>query len=276
MRLSGNTFWLEKEDWNDFADYEKEVDRALGNYQMIALCTYCLDKCNAKEIIDVVVNHQFALVKREGKWEQIESSKRKEAEETAILQSIERKKAEQERELAEKQLRESDRRYHLLFENMLDGFAYCRMLYDNCDHPVDFIYLDTNSAFERLTGLKEVTGKRVTEVIPEIKEQHPELFDAYSRVALTGQLERFEIEFKPLRIWLSVSVYSAEREHFVAVFDNITERKRADEALSEAYEKIQTQSEELHVSNEELRVQQDELNEANVTSCQCNRIPYNG
>ena len=264
LRLTGNTFWLEKEDWNDFFDYEKEVDRVLGNYQMIALCTYCLDKCNAKEIIDVVVNHHFALIKRDGKWEQIESSKRREAEETAKLQSIERKKAEQERELAEKQLRESDRRYHLLFENMLDGFAYCRMLYDNCGHPVDFIYLDTNSAFERLTGLKEVTGKRVTELIPEIKEQHPELFDAYSRVALTGQPERFEIEFKPLGIWLSVSVYSAEREHFVAVFDNITERKRADEALSEAYEKIQTQSEELHVSNEELRVQQDELNEANV------------
>ena len=135
-----------------------------------------------------------------------------------------------QKELEEK-LRESERRYHLLFENMLDGFAYCRMLYDDCGHPVDFIYLDTNSAFEQLTGLKEVKGKRVTEVIPGIKEPHPELFDAYSRVALTGQPERFEIEFKPLGIWLSISVYSTEREHFVAVFDNITERKRAERAL---------------------------------------------
>ena len=84
LRLSGNTFWLEKEDWNDFVEYEEKVDRVIGNYQMIALCTYSLDKCNANEIIDVVVNHQFALIKREGKWEQIESSKRKKAEETAI------------------------------------------------------------------------------------------------------------------------------------------------------------------------------------------------
>jgi len=66
--LSGNTFWLEKEDWSDFADYEEEVDRVLGNYQMMAICTYFLDRCNATEIIDVVVNHQFALTKREGKW----------------------------------------------------------------------------------------------------------------------------------------------------------------------------------------------------------------
>jgi len=94
LRLTGNTFWLEKEDWNDFVDYEKEVDRVLGSYQMIALCTYNLDRCNATEIIDVVINHQFALIKKNGKWEQIESSKRKEAEKTAILQSLQRKKAE--------------------------------------------------------------------------------------------------------------------------------------------------------------------------------------
>ncbi len=228
LRLTGNISWLEKRAWNDFANYEEEIDRIICNYQMIALCTYFLDSFNAAEIIDVVVNHQFALIKREGKWEQIESSKRKKAEETAILQSIEKKKAEQERVLAENELRESDRRYHLLFENMLDGFAYCRMLYDDCGHPVDFIYLETNSVFEQLTGLIEVTGKRVTEVIPGIKELHPEMFDAYCRVALTGQPERFEVEFKPPGIWLSVSVYSTEREHFVAVFDNITERKRAE------------------------------------------------
>src|SRR5208283_906584 len=94
LRLTGNTFWLEKEDWNDFVYYEKEVDRVLGSYQMIALCTYNLDRCNATEIIDVVVNHQFALIKKNGKWELIESSKRKDAEKTAILQSLQRKEAE--------------------------------------------------------------------------------------------------------------------------------------------------------------------------------------
>jgi len=84
LRLSGNIFWLEKKDWNDFVDYEEEVDRVIGNYRMIALCTYCLEKCNSTEIVDVVINHQFALIKREGKWEQIESSKRKIAEKTAL------------------------------------------------------------------------------------------------------------------------------------------------------------------------------------------------
>ena len=51
---------------------------------MMAICTYCLDRCNATEIIDVVTNHQFTLIKREGRWEQIESPKRKKSEEAAI------------------------------------------------------------------------------------------------------------------------------------------------------------------------------------------------
>lgn len=84
LRLSGNTFWLEKKDWSSFVDYEEEIDSIIGNYSMVALCTYSLEKCSATEIIDVVINHQFALIKKEEKWTQIESSRRKEAEKTAI------------------------------------------------------------------------------------------------------------------------------------------------------------------------------------------------
>ncbi|WP_440948694.1 PAS domain S-box protein [Methanosarcina sp. T3] len=76
LRLAGNTFWLEKKDWNSFADYEEELDRVIGNSRIISLCTYSLDRYNATEIVDVVSNHQFALIKRKGKWEQIENSRR--------------------------------------------------------------------------------------------------------------------------------------------------------------------------------------------------------
>ena len=84
LRSSGDISWLKQVDWNNFIDYEEKVDSIIGNNQMITLCTYPLDKCNATEIIEVVVNHQFSLIKREGKWEQIESSRRKKAEEAAI------------------------------------------------------------------------------------------------------------------------------------------------------------------------------------------------
>ena len=89
LRLSGNTFWLGKRDWRNFTDYEEEVNNVIGKYRMIAICTYSLGKCGASEVIDVISNHQFALIRREGKWVIIESSERKRAEE-ALRESEER------------------------------------------------------------------------------------------------------------------------------------------------------------------------------------------
>ncbi|MFA4935837.1 MAG: PAS domain S-box protein [Candidatus Methanoperedens sp.] len=132
-----------------------------------------------------------------------------------------------ERKKAEKALQESELHYRLLFENMLEGFAFCRMLFEN-DQPQDFIYLDVNTAFKKLTGLYDVVGKKVTEVIPGIRESHPELFEIYGRVAMTGKPERFEIYLDVIG-WLDISVYGLEKGSFVAVFDNITKRKKAEE-----------------------------------------------
>ncbi len=148
------------------------------------------------------------------------------------------------RRRAQDALVESERRYRLLFENMLEGFAYCEMLFDDRGRPKDFVYLAVNSAFGRLTGLENVVGKRVTEVIPEIKESQPELFERYGRVALTGEPERFEIEVKALGIWFSISAYSAGNGCFVATFDTVTERKRVELTLREAEEQYRTIFEE--------------------------------
>ena len=105
---------------------------------------------------------------------------------------------------AEEKLRASEERYHSLFANMMDGFAFCKMIFDRENKPVDLVYLEVNDNFEKITGLKreKVIGKRITETIPGIKEANPELFEIYGRVALTCKNERFEIFFKPLNLWL--------------------------------------------------------------------------
>jgi PAS domain S-box-containing protein len=140
-----------------------------------------------------------------------------------------------DRKRAEEAIRESEERYRSLFENMLEGFAYCKMFFED-GKPQDFIYLDVNDAFERLTGLKNVVGKKVSEVIPGIRESHPELLEIYGRVALTGNPEKAEIYLDSLGIWFTLSVYSSEREYFVSVFDNITEGKLSEQALRESEE----------------------------------------
>ena len=130
-----------------------------------------------------------------------------------------------EKKLAEQALLESEKLYRSLFENLLNGFAYCRMLYEN-GLPQDFIYLTVNEAFELQTGLFGVEGKKATEIIPGIRKDDPQLFEIYGRVALTGRPEKFETFVESLKTWFSVSVFSPAPEHFVALFDVINERKR--------------------------------------------------
>ncbi len=138
-----------------------------------------------------------------------------------------------DRKRSEETLLKSEKLYRSLFEGMLNGFAYCRMLFED-GKPHDFIYLAVNDAFESQTGLKNVVGKKVTEVIPSIRETDPQLLEIYGRVAMTGQPEHFEIFVKALQMWFSISVYNPAPEHFVAVFDVITERKRAQAELIES------------------------------------------
>lgn len=139
---------------------------------------------------------------------------------------------------AKEKAEKSERYYHSLFENMVSGFAYCQMVYEK-DQPVDFIYHLVNPAFEPLTGLKDVVGKRVSEVIPGMKHTDTEIFRIYGRVARTGNPEKFEFYMESLQNWYSISVYSPQKDYFVAIFDVITERKNAERALIEAKEKAE-------------------------------------
>jgi DNA-binding response OmpR family regulator/signal transduction histidine kinase len=143
------------------------------------------------------------------------------------------------------ELKRSRELYRSLFESMLNGLAYCRMLFED-GKPCDFIYLEVNEAFEKLTGLKNVVGKKATEAIPGIREADPRLFEIYGRVALSGRPERFELFIEALQDWYSISVFSPAAEHFVAVFDVITERKRAEEKLASREAEFRKLSMEFH------------------------------
>ncbi len=73
LRVSADTFWLAEKDWKDFFAYEKEVNDWITNRPMTVMCAYPLAKSGATEVLDVVQAHQFAIARRQGKWEVVES-----------------------------------------------------------------------------------------------------------------------------------------------------------------------------------------------------------
>ncbi len=143
--------------------------------------------------------------------------------------------------LSEAALKESEAKYRSLFENMIDGFAYHKIVVDRKGKPVDYVFLEANNAFEKLTGLKrqDITGKRVTGVLPGIENDPADWIGTYGQVALEGKEIRFEQYAEPLGKWFSVSAYCPMREYFVTVFEDITERKRVEEALRKVHDELE-------------------------------------
>ncbi len=179
-------------------------------------------------------NGTFRLLHKDGSWRWVEAVGTNLLNTAGVSGIVLNYHDITERTLAAEALRESEQHFRFLFENMLNGYAHCRMLYED-GRPSDYVHLHVNPVFETLTGLKNVVGKRVSELIPGIREFNPELFELYGKVASTGVPGKIETYVDGLKLWFSISVYSPKPGEFVAIFDNITERKQAETLQAAVY-----------------------------------------
>jgi PAS domain S-box-containing protein len=163
-----------------------------------------------------------------------------------------------ERKQKELALKESEQLYRTLFENMLNGFALCRLIIEN-GKPVDYIYLTVNKAFEAQTGLKNVVGKKVSEAIPGIHEKDPKVLETFSRVVMTGQPDKSELYVSTLNAWFFVSSYKTMPNHFVIIFDSITERKTAETKLIESEARLKLSLESNQTGVWELNLEDNNI-----------------
>src|SRR5208283_4128942 len=127
------------------------------------------------------------------------------------------------------------KQFDMFFDKMLDGFAYHKIVVDKAGKPVDYVFLEVNHAFEKITGLKRehIIGKKVTEVISGIEKDVADWISVYGRVALTGEPVQIETYSEPVAKWLRIEAYCPEKGHFVALFEDITERKKAEAQIIE-------------------------------------------
>lgn len=136
-------------------------------------------------------------------------------------------------------LQESEERYRTLYSSMNEGQALHELIYDNAGKPIDYLILDVNPAFEKITGIKkeDAIGRAASLVY---KSENAPYINFYSKVALTGEPTTFETLFKPLNMYFKISVFSPQKGQFVTLFSNISARKVAEEANEQHKAEIQT------------------------------------
>jgi len=136
----------------------------------------------------------------------------------------------------------------MLHRNLIDymhkGYACCRVVTEK-GRPVDLIHVEVNKGYENLTGLKNVIGRKITEVMPGIADSNPELLEIHFRVIESGIAEKFEIYIEPLHKWYESTIYCPEKGFTVAIFDDITKRKQAEQALQNSEKKFRSITEQM-------------------------------
>lgn len=136
---------------------------------------------------------------------------------------------ELERQQAEGALRESEAKYRSLFESIDEGFCICEMLFDESGQPQDYRFLEVNSVFEALTGLKQATGKTARELLPNLEASW---FEIYGGVVQTGKPVRFEQQSAVMNRWFDVNAFCLGEPHskqFGILFANISDRKHLEQ-----------------------------------------------
>jgi transcriptional regulator with PAS, ATPase and Fis domain len=275
LRLAGSTAWLAKRDWKEFCDYEKEVNDHITDSAMTALCTYPLHGSGAAEILDVTRTHQFAIARRQGGWEVVETSELKQAkaeikklndeleqrviERTAQLLAVNeeltvemdhRRRAEEELRRSEAFLAEGQRISHTgsWSWNVATGEIHWS---EEHSRIFGFEPGEVKPTYETFIRRIHVDDRPRIERMLENSVHSKEHFDLEYRIEIPGR------QGKHARSLGHVSVNSAGQLEFVGSVMDVTEQHQAQASLRTAFEEIQTLKDQLYKENLVLREEVD-------------------
>lgn len=129
--------------------------------------------------------------------------------------------------------------YKSLFDRMNDAVVYCKILYDEQDCPVDFIVIDVNYAFKRLTHYpdKLIRGQKASQLLPLLNSMHADWVNKCCKAVLTRKSISIEKYGLVLNKWLMFNGYSPAKGYFAMIIKDVTWRKKIEEALRQGEKK---------------------------------------
>jgi DNA repair protein RadC len=205
MRVTGDTAWVERKDWNKLITYEKEVNNSISKYRMLALCTYLLYKYGTSQALKVMSNHRYSLMKYKDQLTLIGSSEFQQAEAPLHLQSR-------------------------IEANMSAGYSFIT--------AGDAVIRYANPKFEAMFGYEpgEMVGKHVS-ILNAPSEKSPE----ETAETIQGRLDKngeWKGEINNIRkdgtpFWCYANIFAFDHPEYgkvyVAIHTDITERKKSEE-----------------------------------------------
>jgi two-component system sensor kinase FixL len=132
----------------------------------------------------------------------------------------------------------SSQQFRILFDNLPQGVALYKMVFDKDGAPVDFILLESNKVCDDIPFFKgQRIGKKEIQFNPKIKNESINWIGVYGSVATTGASDQFEAYYKPQNKYYQVYIYSPKKTYFVSVFIDITEQKKKNAIKREEQQK---------------------------------------
>ena len=147
-----------------------------------------------------------------------------------------RKQLIEKLQMAEENLRETEKKFQVLFNNAIAGIAYHTILYDAKGKPFDYVIKDVNPHYEKTLSIKreDAINKKATELY---KVDNAPYLNIFSKVANTEESTIFEAFFPPMNTYFQISVLSPKKGDFITIFEDISERKKAERKLKNSEEK---------------------------------------
>jgi len=244
LRLTGNTFWVERRRWKSFTEYEATINDVILPHRMIALCTYSLEKCSGSDVVDVVKNHVGTLIRKGDTWYLVEDVALRKKVENGLQRELKRTE-ENIRERAHIQTEIVERKQ--VEKKLRAASLYARSLIEVSLDPLVMISVegkitDVNNATENVTGFsrEQLIGSDFSNYFTEPEKAR----EGYKKVFTEGFVRDYPLTIRHksgrvTEVLFNATVYRNEAGGTHGVFAaarDVTQRRLAEMKIREQAE----------------------------------------